>query len=329
MNAQDVPYSLAANKVAAHEFDLEDLGARMHVLVGIVGSRVMGTRKELGYDKTVTVADYDGQFRDKLLRLNPPQRVRDFLGYHLEYFVGQKGEASGFLEHFKYNVLHMLQQKFSTVPTAMVAKDWYDDAMNDMHKSNARDRRRFLAAAYAYASKAKPSTPLLEAVHHTFIMDELQFSEAKCKRLRSELVQDGLIEGLSGGRFRVLGDGRRSLEGDKAQSGVELSVSGGTNVNIQLQQNSPYASQTSHVGDEIHEARAFAQQLSAALPAIEQQAPPEEFAEIKADLETLKRKLDSSTPPKPMIKVVKEELVKRLMGLPFDALKLLGGQFIG
>jgi hypothetical protein len=42
------------------------------------------------------------------------------------------------------------------------------------------------------------------------------------------------------------------------------------------------------------------------------------------ELEFLKKKLDSPAPSKTMIMTIKDELIKRVIGLPFDAAKWFG-----
>lgn len=57
-------------------------------------------------------------------------------------------------------------------------------------------------------------------------------------------------------------------------------------------------------------------------------APADQFAEIKDELEFLKKKLDSSAPSKSVVKTIKDELIKRVVGLPFDAAKWFGPQIL-
>ncbi len=52
--------------------------------------------------------DYEKQFREKLRKVDPHQRVRAFLDHHLEHYQQANGDLAPFLDHLKYAVLHIL-----------------------------------------------------------------------------------------------------------------------------------------------------------------------------------------------------------------------------
>ncbi|MBX2978939.1 MAG: hypothetical protein KF905_06560 [Flavobacteriales bacterium] len=328
MSMVEVPYSIGADAANTHEFDLKDLGDRRYVHVASVGA-YNGRKQTYGYHSDVKVEDYDRQFREKLRKLNPPQRVWDFLDYHKAHFEKTGQEVAVFLDHLKYNVLHQLVQHYATSPNTIVARDWFNKIMDNIHKRNAIERAEFLAAAYAYAIKQKPDSPTFQAVDHKFIKDELGFDEAKCKRLRDELDQDGLIKIVAGNKaFRILDAGRRALERAEADRAASITYNSinANNSNVQIQSNSPNATQTANVGNQLAETRAFAERVTAKLDEIQQLITAEQFVSLKADLEFLKEKLDEPKPRLPLI----AQLAQGIIGsLPSELLGALAGSLLG
>ncbi|MDQ3101862.1 MAG: hypothetical protein M3R08_10785 [Bacteroidota bacterium] len=204
--------------------------------------------------------------------------------------------------------------------------------MDNIHKRNLIDRGRFLTAAYAYASQQQPERPMFQSVHHKFIMEDLGFDEAKCKRLRDELEQDGLIEILGGGQaFRVLDAGRRALEQAEAERIAHHTYNNinATNSNVQLQSHSPNATQTANISAQLDEARAFAERVTSRLDEIEQLITADQFASLKADLDYLKSKLDAPSPKLSLITELRSGLIAGLMALPADLVAFLLGKAVG
>jgi len=133
----------------------------------------------------------------------------------------------------------------------------------------------------------------------------------------------------------VTGKGRRYLEQLHGDDDPRVNpptiinnITAGNSSTVQVANASAHATQTANRGDEIQDARTFVQQLSTALAEIEKVAPADQFTEIKDELEFLKKKLDSTTPSKTVIKTIKDELIKRVIGLPFDAAKWFGPEIL-
>ncbi|MCB0770947.1 MAG: hypothetical protein KDC00_11140 [Flavobacteriales bacterium] len=324
----DVPYRIGSAGTPVHELDLRDLGNRKEVHMATVGS-LQGEMRSYGFQADVKAEDYDRQFREKLRKLKPPQRVRDLLEHHHIFSVQRGGRPVEFLDHIRYNVIHQLEQHYANTPNTAVARDWYTKAMDKHHKQNLNDRARFLSAAYAYAVEQKPERPTLQAVHHTFLMEQLGFDAPKCERLRDELAQDGLVQVLAGGQaFRVLDTGRRALEQVEAERMATITYNNinATNANVQVQNHSPHATQTATLGDQLAEARAFAERVTAKLDEIEQLITAEQFVSLKADLEYLKAKLDEPVPRLPLITMLAQGIAT---GLPSELLGALAGSLLG
>lgn len=140
MNKTEVLYSIGSADATTNEFDLQDLGDRHYVHMATVGSYKGRTQQTFGYDADVKLEDYDKKFLKKLCNLRPPQRVRDLLEHHWAYFVGTGGDPIKFLDHFRYNVLHQLEERYSTLPNTAVARDWFNKNMDKINKRNKGDR---------------------------------------------------------------------------------------------------------------------------------------------------------------------------------------------
>lgn len=336
MSKDQAPYSIAL-RATGHEFDLQDLGATKSVFVGgIIGGNNPDT-SHLFTTHSVTREDYDQDFREKLMEIDPPQRVRDFLQHHLQHSITNLGGASVFLDHFEYVILHWLEQYKSKSPNTAAARAWYDKTMDNIHKQHRRERDYFLSEAFRIAHEHSPSNPLQVNLNPRELGKHLGFDEDTTTRIMNDLVDEKLVEsGLGMHMLLIQPKGRRYLEQLHGDDDPRLNpptvvnhtynASGGSI--LQVANASPNATQTASVGDEIQEARTFAQQLSTALPEIEKVAPADQLAEIKDELEFLKKKLDSTTPSKSVVKTIKDELIKRVVGLPFDAAKWFGPQFL-
>lgn len=243
----ETPYRIAPRGTVEHEFDLFDMGDKqVNFIMGFSGRDT--PFRSVTSEVDTTAEDYDKQFREKAIKIDPPQRVRDFLDYQLQPYTEAHKDPTAFLDHFEYVILHWLEQYRTKLPNTAAARAWFNKQMDKTNKPN---------------------------------------------------------------------------ESDRASSTTINNITA-SNSNVQFQ--SPNATQNVHIGDEVQDARTLVQQLSAVLPEIESQATTEQFNEIKEELEFLKKKLEATAPSKTLIKTVKEELVKRLIGLPFDVAKIMGVQ---
>ena len=336
MSKSEAPYSIAPAGTVGHEFDLRDLGATKSVFVGgIIGGNNPDT-SHLFTTHSVTREDYDQDFREKLMDIDPPQRVRDFLQHHLQHSITNLGGASVFLEHFEYVILHWLEQYKSKSPNAAAARAWYDKTMNNIHKQHRRERDYFLSEAFRIAHEHSPSNPLQVNLNPRELGKHLGFDEDTTSRIMNDLVDEKLVEsGLGMHMLLIQPKGRRYLEqlhGDDDPRRNPPTIVNQNNASggsiLQVATGSPNATQTANVGDVIQEARTFTDQLSAALPEIQKVAPADQFTEITDELEFLKKKLDSAAPNKSVVKTIKDELIKRVIGLPFDAAKWFGPEIL-
>lgn len=333
----EAPYSLAPAGQDEGEFDLFNLGPTKSVFVGgIIG----GSNPDMSHlftTHTVDRKDYDEQFAEKMMKIDPPHRVHAFLDYHLQHSIEKLGGASVFLDHFKYTILHPLEQHRAKSPHVAAASDWFKKTMDNIHKQHRRERNYFLSEAYRVVYEHNPSGPLQVSLDPVEFGKSIGFDEAATTRIMHDLVDEGLVTSSLGmGMLMVTAKGRRYLEQLHGDDDPRLNpptivqnnynASGGSI--LQVANASPHATQTANVGDVIQEARTFADQLSAALPEIQKVATPDQFTEITDELEFLKKKLDSTTPPKNVIKTIKDELIKRVIGLPFDAAKWFGPEIL-
>lgn len=321
-----VPYSVTSRGDQGHEFDLQDLGENhTRFIMSINGNRITSTAK-------TTSEDYDKQFDDKLRKVEPPQRTHAFLDHHFEHYKQLYGDPTPFLDHLKYVVLHPLEQIRSKSPQVAAAFDWFNKIMDSMYKQHQVDKAKFLSRAFELALEKDPARPTKVQIQLDAMVALMDIDMATARGISDELTQDGLVKRFgSYPMFLIEPEGRRAVERMYTEHPATLpsiAISTGDGSPVVLQAYSPSATQTVNIGDEIQEARAFADQLSAALLEIQKVAPPDQFTEITDELEFLKKKLDSTTPPKTVIKTIKDELIKRVIGLPFDAAKWFGADIL-
>lgn len=331
-----VPYSVAIDP-DRDDFDLVDLGP----------TRFRGFATGFLYDdghmeggevlsSAVTVADYDEKFIAKLLELGPPQRARDMLQHHLDQSIRHHGNEMVFLDHFECVILYALEQHYQNLPVTKVCRTWFDKTMDNIHKQHRRERDHFLSKAYEQAVTDAPEDPLSVTRDPIDFGSSLGFDEATTTRIMLNLVDEGLVMSSLGlGMLMITAKGRRYLEQLHGDDDPRLNppviinnITADNSSTVQVANSSTHVKQTATRGDGIQEARMFADRLGMALPEIQKVAPAEQFAELKDELEFLKRKLDSPAPPRSVIKTIKDELLKRVIGLPFDAAKWLGPEMI-
>jgi len=329
----ETPYRVAPKGTNEHEFDLLDMGpTQTNFIMGIGG----GGRPFKSITSTVNTKaeDYDKQFREKLRKVDPPQRVRAFLNHHLEHYQQPHGDPAPFLDHLKYVVLHPLEAVRAKSPQVAAAFDWFNKIMDSMHKQHQVTKAKFLSRAFELALEKDPAKPTRVQVTIEEMATLMDIDAATARRIRDELAQDGLVKRIGNyPMFLIEPEGRRAVERMHTEGGSTLptivnqyNASGGSI--LQVATGSPNATQTANVGDVIQEARTFIDQLSAALPEIQKVAPAEQYEEIKDELVFLKKKLDSAAPNKSVVKTIKDELVKRVVGLPFDVAKWFGPKIL-
>jgi DNA-binding MarR family transcriptional regulator len=277
----------------------------------------------------ITRSDYDAKFVDKLLKIDPPQRVRQFLQHHLDHNINNLDGPMEFLDHLKYVVLHRLKK--STSANAVVAKDWHTQAMENIHKQHRRQRDHFLSEGFRIANENNPSGPLQVNLNPRELGKHIGYDGTTTTRIMHDLVDEGYVtSGLGMNMMLITPSGRAYLEklhGDDqpAQAGTIINnITAGASANVQVQNNSANAIQTAQAGDMITELKSFTEQLSAGLPELQNHVDAGTFTDIQEDLEFIKRKLQAPAPSKPLLQTAKEELVKKLVGLPLDAAKAAG-----
>jgi|GEM_PF-6147458 len=335
MSVIDAPYSIAPEGADEHEFDLYNLGPTKPVFVGgIMGGNDTDYSHMLA-THTVDRKDYDEQFAKKLLEIDPPHRVHKFLDHHLQHSITALGSPSAFLDHFKYTILHPLEQHRAKSPHVAAASDWFNKTMDNIHKQHRRERNYFLSEAYQQALKDAPEDPLSVTRDPIGFGNSIGFDEATTTRIMVELVEDGLVmSSLGMGMLMVTAKGRRYLEQLHGDDDPRLNpptivqhnftASGGSI--LQVATNSPHATQTANVGDKVAETRAFADRVTAKLDEIQQLITSEQFVSLKADLEFLKEKLDEPTPRLPLIASLVQGIIT---GLPSELLGALAGSLLG
>lgn len=332
---KDAPYSIATAGTTGHEFDLRDLGATKTVFVGgIIGGNDTDY-SHLHATHSVTREDYDEDFREKLIDVDPPQRVRDFLQHHLQHSITNLGGATVFLDHFQYVILHWLEQYKSKSPNTAAARAWFDKTMDNIHKQHRRERDYFLSEAFRIAHEHSPSNPLQVNLNPRELGKHLGFDEDTTTRIMNDLVDEKLVEsGLGMHMLLIQPKGRRYLEQLHGDDDPRLNPPTVVNNNynasggsiLQVATNSPNATQTANVGDQLAETRAFAERVTAKLDEIQQLITAEQFVSLKADLEFLKEKLDEPKPRLPLIAQLAQGIIT---GLPSELMGALAGSLLG
>jgi hypothetical protein len=82
-------------------------------------------------------------------------------------------------------------------------------------------------------------------------------------------------------------------------------------------------------GEQLDQARAFAERVTAKLDQIQQLVTAEQFNSIKQELDLLKAKLDEPKPRMSLIAELRSGLISGFMALPADLLAFLLGKAIG
>lgn len=145
----------------------------------------------------------------------------------------------------------------------------------------------------------------------------------------------GLVTSALGmGMLMVTAKGRRYLEQLHGDDDPRLNpptivqnnynASGGSI--LQVATNSPNATQTASVGNQLAETRAFAERVTAKLDEIQQLVTAEQFNSIKRDLDFLKAKLDEPRPNPPLIDQLRQGIIGNL---PASLLTFLLGKAVG
>jgi transposase InsO family protein len=88
--------------------------------------RPQGPLRETRRRFETSAQDYSQQFREKLRRIDPPQRVRAFLDHHLDHYQQANGDPAPLLDHLKYVVLHPLEALRAKSPQLAAAIDDYN-----------------------------------------------------------------------------------------------------------------------------------------------------------------------------------------------------------
>lgn len=327
-----IPYSVVPDvgKLGC-ELDLDDLGPSQFRGFASIFSYGDG-RVEGGEVCTshTTVQDYDETFIKKLLELKPPQRVRDYLQHHLEHSIQNLGGPSPFLDQFECVVLHNLEQHYKHVPATLVSRTWLDKTMVNIHKQQRRERNFFLSEAYKSAREYSPSSPLSVSINPRELGKSLGFDEGTTTRIMHDLVDDGYVTS-SLGMFMLLvtANGRRYLEqlhgeDDPQANPPAINIHASHSATVLVQSNSPNAAQSIGSLDVLAVVRNFTELLTVKLAMLETEVSSECAADIKADLDYIKRKLNEPEPSKSLLQTLKEELVKKLVCLPIDVVKSLG-----
>lgn len=329
------PYSIASLDATAHEFDLMDLGETKTVFVGGVYTIGAGLPDHAFATHPITREDYDEKFLEKLLEMDPPQRVKELLQYHLEHNINTTGDGRAFLEHFQYVILHRLIKHRAKHPATAAARDWFKHIGEHMVKKERRDRDQFLLAVYDGAMQTTPANPLEAWADVVGVGQDLGFNEVLAWRIAHALIDDHYLSFHGTTRVTMTPAGRRRAEdlhgGPSAQPNHSIinNIQTGDRANILLQHQSPGATQAVNSGDDIEEIRTVTQQLTTALPEIQRQVTLEQFSEITDDLAYIKRKLDIPTASKGLLKTAAEELVKKLVGLGVDVGKKIAAVWLG
>ncbi|MBS1582954.1 MAG: hypothetical protein JST66_12205 [Bacteroidetes bacterium] len=327
-----IPYSIVPDAdQPGCELDLDDLGPNRFRGFATMFSYGNG-RVEGGEvcSSDTTVQDYDEKFIEKLLDLKPPQRVRDYLQHHLDYSIRNLGGDAPFLDQFECVILHALEQHYKHVPATQVARTWFNKTMDNIHKQQRRERDHFLSEAFRVAHEHNPSNPFSVNINPRELGKHLGFDEGTTTRIMHDLVDDKLVtSGLGMHMLLFTAQSRRYLEqlhgeDDPQANPPAINIHASHRATVLVQSNSPNSAQSMGSQDVLTEVRSFTEQLMAQLVRLETMVSAEQTADIKADLEYIKRKLDAPEPSKSLLQTAKNELVKKLVGLPIDVAKSLG-----
>jgi hypothetical protein len=136
----------------------------------------------------------------------------------------------------------------------------------------------------------------------------MDIDAATARRIRDELAQYGLVKRIGNyPMFLIEPEGRRAVERMHTEGSSTLRTIVQNNYNasggsiLQLATNSPNATQTANMGDQLAETRAFTERVTAKLEEFQQLISAEQFVNLKADMECLKAKLDEPQSSVPLI----------------------------
>lgn len=328
----NTPYCVAPRGTDRHEFDLIDMGGRQSNFVMGLGQRD-GSFKSITSTVNTTAEDYDKQFREKLRKVDPPQRVRAFLDHHLEHYQQANEDPAPFLDHLRYVVLHPLEAVRAKSPQVAAAFDWFNKIMDSMHKQHQVTKAKFLSRAFELALEKEAAKPTRVQITLEEMATLMDIDAATARRIRDELAQDGLVKRIGNyPMFLIEPEGRRAVERMHTDGGSTLPTIVQNNYNasggsiLQVANASPHATQTANVGDQIAETRAFTERVTAKLEEIQQLITAEQFVSLKADLEFLKDKLDEPKPRMPLIASLVQGIIT---GLPSELMGALAGSRLG
>jgi DNA-binding transcriptional regulator YhcF (GntR family) len=229
-------------------------------------------------------------------------------------------------------VLHPLEALRVKSPHVAAAFDWFNKIMDSMHKQHQVTKAKFLSRAFELALEKDPVKPTRVQVTLEEMATLMDIDAATARRIRDELAQDGLLKRIGNyPMFLIEPEGRRAVERMHTEGGSTLptivnqyNASGGSI--LQVATNSPHATQTANVGDQLAETRAFAERVTAKLDEIQQLITAERFVSLKADLEFLKEKLDEPKPRLPLIAQLAQGIIS---GLPSELMGALAGSLLG
>jgi hypothetical protein len=204
-------------------------------------------------------------------------------------------------------VFHLLEQVRAKTPQVAAAFDWFNEIMDRLHKQYQLTKAKFLIRPMNWhCRRIPPSQRVQVPLEEMATLLDIHVATARC--IRDELAQDGSVKRIGNyPKFLIEREGHRAVERKHTEGGSTLPTIvqnhyyalGGSI--LQVAANSPHATQTATVGDQLAETHAFAELVTAKLEEMLQLIDSEQFVSLKANLEFLKEKLGEPTPLLPLI----------------------------
>lgn len=136
-------YSISTSKSLKHDFQLENLGEKVH-------SMTIGNGQGESYTtyRATTSDDYDRSLAYKISRTKPPYEITKLIEYHLKYYLSTpNSEKRKFIKQIKYVVIPALKKMNNKEVYIDIINEWISEQnennsnknITTMNVINARD----------------------------------------------------------------------------------------------------------------------------------------------------------------------------------------------
>lgn len=314
-------YSTYTNKADKHEYDLLQLKEESWRGFGIAFSDGHGNISGgKSFSSPTTQKDYDEDFFQALMEIEPAYKVHDFLTYHFEFYKRNNlGEEEIFIKHIQYVILPMIKYTIRPEYTELTLT-WLNKNNKMLLQKQLQEKNEFLKKAYEVAVEYSPSSPLSIDINPREFGKSIGFDEATTTRVMTELVQDGyVLSGLGMHMLIVTQKGvnyLRYIEGEQ-NSTTSINVNVGNNSNFQFQHGTVNSQQQIEISNSSpEELKEFVQEIKDGLDELKKYLQPEEFENLKAETEYLDNNLQRPTPNKSILKTVTTNILDILKAVP-------------